>query len=401
MTDLATHAAIQKAIDEASAAGGSIVHLPATTIELDETLEMRDGVTLEGEGGGIFGPSPIVGTKLVPSRDLETLIQWGDLSEPVLNAGLRDLNIDCRQGLYEIGKAIHVWGRKSRLERLDVANGRGDGVVYERDPGKGWIHWFVGNHVRRFDGYGLLFNTTDSFVEYNYFTSRVRQQSPGGNSFVGNHFTGAQQEPGGPSVEFVTEPGSATFVGQFVANYVDDGSAPDSVGVLFRSHDGTTPYNLRMSILGNSFRNNRVDLQIEGAIHPTIGPNAHQGSPNSEHGIRLLGCKGGQIEGATWNREGYTEFISGVQPDLSVRNCVASGSLRSESRGMATIPTGERQVTVKHDLLWQPVSVVATPVMSARAAWVSNLNEETFDVVIGRAAQKGGVQVSWSAYCTP
>lgn len=267
-------------LQAAISAGPGFVEIPPGTISITEPIVLRSGVHLVGHGHGA--------SVLSAAGDMPTLIDSLGL---VVDVGLHNLTIDCgRDRGLVVNTAVYIDGRRSRIKGCSIQNGY-EGVVYKRNPGLGWIHWLTENHIRRFTGYGVVFDTTDSFVSGNYFRAAVIQRGPGGNSWTGNHFT-ADFTTGDlkTGLELVSEEENSAIFAQVVGNYFDEAKGAGAAALRIRPFAGRVT--ACVTITGNAFRANVVDVEVLSADGFLIGHNVHNGSPSSQHGIRLVDSVG-------------------------------------------------------------------------------------------------------------
>lgn len=398
--------AIQAAIDAANAAGSGVVFFPVGVYAIESSLVLKQGAVLCGVYPGVATSASMKGSTIKARANLTTMIGT-DLVTAREGMGLRHLLIDGNQANFTVTTGVKLFGRKMRLDSVDVVNVSGTGVHLVRTdftptPDQFcWVNWMtnctVGGCAK-----GILNESTDSWFIGNYFggNDENEEKCSGGNVWFGNHFDNSSvvgmkftsDNRGGSGV---LSPGT-----RIIGNYFD----LNAVGLLFTSFDGSTQYEFNYVVSDNRFRANVVDVDIEDAIGSGVSGSTHNPGSTTTTGVRFTNCAQGLLEGIRFINRTYTSFFSGIPSDATVRGCVAGGSgvsiLRSESQGAASLLAGNTSVTVTHGLFSTPISVQLTGLNASAVFFVNNVGATTFDIQVS-ASTGANRTVHWRAAMSP
>lgn len=396
-------AAIQEAIDAATAAGGGIVSFPPGIYSIQSALVLKAGVVLEGAFGGITSTS-VNGSTIRAGANLTNMIE-SNLVTAVQQMGIQNLLIDGEKATHTVGTGINLLGRAIRILNVDVQEVSGDGIHFQESAGKAWINWVMGCRINQCGGVGLHVECTDSRIIGNYIgnnDTNILQEEGGGNVYVGNQVDNATTA----GVKIVSPSASDIMTNSFVGNYLDENNGTASTRAMwFTSHDGSTQYEWHNCVQGNTFRNNSQDIYIEDAIKPSIVGSEHRGGAASVDAIVCSGCDSGLFSGVQGRSANYSgSFFSGLPSNLSLRGCLSYSSggseLRSEASGVATMLSGNTSVTVNHGLLGAPKAIVVTAKASSLGYWVSSTVTSTQFTILSSASSGSDKDISWIAWYT-
>ncbi|GGH34297.1 hypothetical protein [Microbacterium album] len=135
-------------------------------------------------------------------------------------------------------------------------------------------------------------------------------------------------------------------------------------------------------------------------IHALGGTYRDTGGGTQERAIHVVGSSvavgGGEVQGNVIS--GHTLQAIRFENTASEANVLVRGNdgLRSEARGVATIPDGNMTVTVAHGLFKTPTDIVATPRGTATPLAVDTVNANTFRVTRSPLTA-GALDVNWRA----
>ncbi len=123
--------AIQESLDSAEAAGGGIVHLPAGTYLIDETIMLPNKVLLSGVGGTVFGRADLDISGTAPDKFLAqalTIIKLADNSDNIDMLRQKGDNVNSSKKrdrtFYQSGiENIVFYGNKANQKSTSVNNG--------------------------------------------------------------------------------------------------------------------------------------------------------------------------------------------------------------------------------------------------------------------------------------
>lgn len=399
-------AAIQSAIDAASTAGAGIVYFPTGIYAITASLTLKQGAYLQGVYPAAVTSALMTGSRIKAMANLTTMMTT-DLVTAREGFGLRNLVFDGNKANFTVTTGIKFFGRKLRMENVDVTNVSGTGVHLVRTdftptPDQFcWVNWLQNCHVGGC-AVGILQEASDSRFIGNYFggNGTNQQKTSGGNIWMGNHFDNSTTA----GMQFISDERGTSGVlspgDRIIGNYFDI----NPVGVLFTSFDGSTQYEFNHIVEGNRFRANDVDIDIEDAINPGVSGSTHSPGPTTATGIRFTNCTQGLVEGVRFINRTYTSFFSGLPSNCAVRACVAGGSavsvLRSEAHGTATILASGTSVTVTHGLFAAPLSVQLTGLNAGAVFFVNNITATTFDIQVSVSTGADRV-VHWRASMSP
>lgn len=393
-------AAINAAIVAALAAGGGEVYFPPGVYSINSTIVLKKGVVLAGYYHGVSTDAAVKGSTIRAGANLTNMIETNLVTaEEVF--GIRHLLIDGNKANVTVTTGLKLFGRKIRLDSVDVDNVSGTGVHFVRSNGAElcWVNWMTNCHVRRCDTRGILQESTDSWFHNNYFSNNPlnEEKCSGGNSWTGNHFDNAST----CGMRWISDDRGTAGVlnpkNRIVGNYVDI----CTIGMQFTSYDGSTKYNWCHSFEGNIFRDCDVDLDIEDAVKIHVVGSVHTPGTGTLTGIRFTDCSGGLVSDCQFRNATYTAFFSGRPANVSVRNCYAgsfaAAELRSEASGTAVLLAGNTTVVVTHGLFGTPAVVQLTGISAGAVFFASAAGATTFTINV--AASAGADRsIYWTAW---
>ncbi|HMB54401.1 MAG TPA: hypothetical protein VKU40_13865, partial [Thermoanaerobaculia bacterium] len=216
--------------------------------------------------------------------------------------------------------ALELYGRKIRVDGVDVANVSGTGVHFlpsSQAGGQCWVNWLTRCHVGGCGSYALLNECSDSWFSDNYLSgSQSSEERSGGNSWIGNHFDNSVQ-----AGLRVVASGSEGSGSRFVGNYFDK----NPVGLLCT---GSVAWTWFAVVSDNFFRANDVDIEVVNAQGLHVTGSSHRFGGRSDFAMKFQNCTGGLIDGCKFDPR-YTRF-TGKDASVKVRNCLDGNNLFEE-----------------------------------------------------------------------